>query len=123
MLDAWVSILCNYAFEWNKTKIIPYTQSFIDSENEIKDANDYFQDFIDAKLIRTNNQTDKIHKDEIFEAFRLMFPKKILTEQQIINSVKDKSIEYNYNLRKTNFETRGCFVGVKFKTECHFNDT
>jgi hypothetical protein len=115
LLNAWITILCKYASQWNETKVIPYTTEFINSANEIKDANDIFQDFLDAKLVITDNENDKIHKDEMESAFKQMYPLKRLSANQLRDSIKDKSIKYNYNLRKSGFETRGCYTGVKFK--------
>jgi hypothetical protein len=44
-----------------------------------------------------------------------MYPKKMITVQQVINSMKEKGIEYNYQLRSHDDHVKGSFIGVTMK--------
>ena len=47
--------------------------------------------------------------------FCTMYPKKMITVQQVINSMKEKGIEYNYQLRSHDDHVKGSFIGVTMK--------
>ena len=81
----------------------------------ITSSNDIFQDFIDSKINITNNPNDRLGKNTIHQLFCSMFPKKMITVQQVINSVKEKGIKYDYALRCDS--VKGSFVGISIKSK------
>ena len=114
LLDAWVDILVEYANKWYKGEEIPIPDSFKTATNEIMDANDHFQDFIDKKLMKTNGgETDRIGKENMITIYKSMFPHRGINIQLLIPKLREKGIEYKCDLR---FEgVKGCFIGVKEK--------
>jgi hypothetical protein len=112
LLDAWVDILCGYAKQKIKGNSYPLPQSFKDCTTNIKQANDKFQDLIDAKLIITNNINDKIGKNAML-ALYTDYTRGHLTTHQLISSLKMKKIKYEKDMRSEG--VKGCFVGIKLK--------
>lgn len=115
LLDAWFDILVSYCMKYMKSEKPVYTKNFIETKDTLISSSDVFQDFIDAKLIITKNETDKIGKDEMRDAFLRMYPDKHLTTTQVITSMKQKDIMYNCNLRFNN--VRGAYPFIKFRTD------
>jgi len=115
LLDAWFDILVGYCMKYMKNEKPKYTNNFLETKDTLISSSDVFQDFIDAKLIITKNETDKIGKDEMRDAFLSMYPDKHLTTTQVITSMKQKDIQYNCNLRYNN--VRGAYPCIKFRTE------
>ena len=72
-------------------------------------------DFIDSKLIITNDGDDHISKGEMLKIYKTFNDKSLITINQIIASLKQSStnIQYNTNIRNKD-GTRGAFLGVKF---------
>jgi hypothetical protein len=112
LLDAWVDILVAHANKWVKGEEIPIPDSFKTATNEVINANDHFQDFIDKKLIITNcGDTDRIGKEQMILIYKNMFPNRGINIQLLISKLKEKGINYKCDLR---FEgVKGCFIGVK----------
>jgi len=115
LLDAFFDILAGYCKKWIDGEKLTFTKGFENAEQFIVGANDKFQDFIDKKLIITNDETDRISKDAMRDAFLEMYPDKHLNTQQIIGSLKGKKLTYDGGKRVDN--VRGIFEGVKFRTE------
>ncbi len=113
--NAIFDIYANYCYEWLEGKEIDLStsQNFRDTTSLIAESNDFFQDFIDKKIIITNNESERIGKELMRDLFRQTYPNKHLNDLQIISSLKDKKIQYKKDLRANN--VRGCFVGVKVR--------
>jgi hypothetical protein len=114
LLNAWFDILVDYCYKWLNGQKAIYSENFKETKADIVTNNDIHQDFIDAKLVITNDDKDKIGKDEMRKAFLAMYPDKHLTTLQVITSLKEKKIQYNSNLRGSN-NVRGCYWGVRFR--------
>jgi len=112
-LNAFVGILFEYGYNWlSKTKVYKQTPNFRDTKDEIVVSNDIIQDFIDQHLTVTNNDNDRLGRDEMYESFKSAFPKSIITPTQLLNSLKQKDVIYSASYRHNNL--RGCYSGVKF---------
>jgi hypothetical protein len=113
LLNAFVDILVKHCIDWHHKKAPAQPASFSEAKNTLITANDKFQDFVDKYLVITNDQKDRIGKDEMRTLFLEMYPEKHLTVQQVISSLKDKKIDYNPQYRVNN--VKGVYVGVKIK--------
>ena len=116
LLNAWFDILVDYCYKWLKGEKPVYGDNFKETKEAIISSSDIFQDFIDAKLMITTNEKDKIGKDEMKKEFLDMYPDKHLTTIQVITSLKERKILYNTNLRYVD-NVRGCYYNVRFKTD------
>ena len=110
---AWIDILASHAYTYLQSSTIRMTKNFQASTDLLVSSNDKIQDFIDAKLIITNDEFDRIGKEDMHRLFSETYKDKHLTVQQIITSLKEKKIKYNCDLRSNN--VRGCFIGVRIK--------
>jgi hypothetical protein len=115
LLDSWFDILASYSYKWLNGETIHSNENFNDTKNTITSSNDIFQDFIDSKVKITNDPNDRIGKNKMHNMFCTMYPKKMITVQQVINSMKEKGIEYNYQLRSHDDHVKGSFIGVTMK--------
>jgi hypothetical protein len=122
--NAFIKILVDRCSKWmnSKNKNIDFSKSknFSETKGEITSSNDFIQDFIDANIIITNKEEDKINKVEMRTALLAMFPERKLNQLQVISCFKDRRFKYNYAVRKNN--QRGCFIGVKFKDDVDWED-
>ena len=116
LLDAWFDILISYCQKWTSGEVAEYTDNFKETKDTVVSSNDIIQDFIDAKLVMTNDANDKIGKDHMKNKFSEMYPDKHLTTVQVITSLTSKSILYNCNLR-TKDNVRGAYYCVRFRKE------
>jgi hypothetical protein len=121
LLNAWFDILLDYCVRWLNNEVPIYGKNFQDTKDAIVNTCDIFQDFIDSKLTITNNEKDKIGKDEMRSAFLEMHPDRHLTVGQVMTSLKEKKISYNANLRN-HTNVRGCYYGVKLSLYDNTND-
>ena len=92
---------------------IKLTERFEIAKQSLVASNDIFQDFIDTKLILTNKTEDRIGKEQMRALFLEMYPERHISVNQIISSMKDKSIKYEPTMR--NNGPRGVFTCVKIK--------
>ncbi len=88
-----------------------FNENFNESKDIIIDSNDFIQDFIDSKIIITNEPKDRIGKNQIHDAFKIMYPTKHLSTLQLITALKEKKLKYEAKHRCDKIQ--GCFVGVK----------
>jgi hypothetical protein len=116
LLNAWFDVLVSYCVKWMNGEKIKYTNNFTSAKQLLVGSNDKIQDFVDSSLIITNNDNDKICKEEMKMAFSIANPDKHLNVQQLIMALKQKKIEYNASIRSKN-NIRGSFIGVKFRGE------
>jgi|694.fasta_scaffold38856_6 phage/plasmid-associated DNA primase len=121
LLDAFADILYSRAKRYIDGEEIKYGQQFTNTSSMIVSANDTIQDFIDCKLIRTNEKSDFIGKDELLQIFLTEYPNKRLSSQQLTSLLKDKGIKYEYDKRYGEGK-KGCFVGIALKYEKPNND-
>lgn len=89
---AFFDIIAEYAFEWLKTKKIHFPKEFTEAKANIIDSNDHIQDFIDGYLTTTNNQDDRIGKNEMLKLFSEINQGKHLTILQMITLLKEKGL-------------------------------
>jgi hypothetical protein len=120
LLDSWFDILASYSYKWLNGETIHNNENFNDTKNTITSSNDIFQDFIDSRVKITNDPNDRIGKNKMHQEFCIMYPKKMITVQQVINSMKEKGIKYDYQLRSDG--VKGSFIGVAVKTKYDDDD-
>ena len=116
--NAIIDIFSKRCYDWLKGDIdIDFSTSnnIQESTDLVNESDDYFQDFIDSKLKITNNDKDRISKEEMRQEFLEMYKDKRMNIKQIISALKDKNIVYNGAYRSNGI--RGCFVGVKFSDD------
>ena len=88
LLDAFIDILVEYCVKWLQDKrVIKMTKGWIQAKDTILESNDIMADFIDANIILTKNDGDKIGKAEMHEMFQDCYPDKHLTVQQLISDL------------------------------------
>ncbi len=112
---AFFDIIAEYAFEWLKTKKIHLPEEFTEAKSNIIDSNDHIQDFIDGYLTTTNNQDDRIGKNEMLKLFSEINQGKHLTILQMITLLKEKGLKYDRQLRVDGIQ--GCFYNIKLKRD------
>ena len=116
LLNAFFSIIVEYGQNWfNKTKIYTQTKNFIDTKNIVISTNDVTQDFIDKCLKRTGKESDRIGKDEMYELFKINFPRSFMTSMQLLSSLKQKDIKYNSDFRHKQTGIKGCYIELVIK--------
>ena len=115
-LNAWIDILVDNASLFLNGNPIVYSKHFDDARVEVLEVNDKYADFIDMKLIITNDDNDRIGKTEMIDAYLLMHHNKFsISPGTMINQLKERKIKYSCDLRAGGH--KGCFIGVKFKTD------
>jgi len=113
-LNAFISILFEYGYNWIKnTKIYKQTPNFLKTKAAVITCNDIMQDFIDKAITITNNNNDRLGRDEMYDTFKILFPASRITKQQFINSIKQKKIIFEPDYRLNG--VKGCFIGVAYK--------
>ena len=113
LLNAITDYILEYTNNWIKCPKIKYPKSFLDARDEIINCNDYIQDFIDSKIIFTNNPKDKISKNKMTEEYLKKFPTKKINNQQLIGALKDKGLTFSPNARCD--DMRGAYLSVKLR--------
>jgi hypothetical protein len=98
-----------------KGEPIKYSQRFVDAKNSIINVNDQIQDFIDFKLVITNNENHRIGKTQMLDLFKEMYNDKKINDIQLRNALKEKSIKYSEDKRVNNI--KGCYLGVQPKLD------
>jgi hypothetical protein len=114
--NAIIDIYTKYCSNWLNNKFtldFSKSKNFNDTKDLITSTNDYFQDFIDKCLTITNNDNDRIGKEQMRELFISTYNDKRVNVLQVITSLKDKGIKYDKEKRCDS--VKGCFVGVKTK--------
>jgi hypothetical protein len=111
LLDAWFDILAFKCHKWLRGEKLRFNENFNETKHTIIDSNDIIQDFIDSKIIITDDSEDRIGKNQIHDAFNKMYPTKHLTILQLMTALKEKKLKYERKYRCNNIQ--GCFVGVK----------
>lgn len=111
--NAIVDYFLSYCRKWMKKGVPELTKSFMDSKNDIISANDSIQDFLDKCIEITGDLNDRISKIDMRDEYLNMYPHKNISVQQLLGSLKDKSITYKSKFRCENVQ--GCYVGVKLK--------
>ena len=113
-LNAFFSILALYGFNWlTKKQIFKQTPNFTNTKDAIVSSNDIIQDYIDRYLVITNNDSDRIGRDDMYEHFKVIYPKSYMTPTQLLNSLKQKEISYKADYRIN--KLKGCYSEIKFR--------
>jgi hypothetical protein len=115
LLNAWFDILASYCNKWLNGEKMKYNQNFEETKANVTLSNDIFQDFLDSKVNIINNPEHRIGKNEMHKAFSSMYPTKFLIVQQIINSLKEKGLQYENTFRCKNDGIRGVFMCCKLE--------
>ena len=111
-LNAFFHIIAEYGYDWiRKVNVYKQTENFRDTKTAIISSNDTIQDFIDRNIIITGKDKDRVSRDTMFEAFKSFSPKSFITPTQLLNSLKQKEIQYNPNYRLNSL--RGCYTGIE----------
>jgi hypothetical protein len=108
---AWFQILADAAQDWLDTREIEYTENFTNTKLEIIDSNDIMKDFVDGNLVFTNNDKDRVSKQDMLNQFKQFYPDKQLSVLQLISSLKEKNVKYSNKYRINGVQ--GCFYCVK----------
>lgn len=112
--NAFFEILAEYGYDWmTKNKIYKQTENFTKTKDIIVSLNDGAQDFIDRALKITNNEKDRIGKDDMYRYFKQLYPTSFVKSQNLFNDLKDKGFRYEAKYRAPN-GIQGCYVGVIF---------
>lgn len=114
LLNAWFDILAVNCHEFLNGKKIKYTENFKQTKDVVISSNDKIGDFVDGSLIITNDEKDRISKDEMLMYYKEQYPDDYKNSRQLISQLQDKSIKYSCQLRINNI--KGCFYGVKPRT-------
>lgn len=107
-------ILIQYAMAYYKNGL-QMTKKSNDSFKEICDDNDKFKEFMLKTFEKTDNKEDRIHKDEILQAYRQYSGHNNTEFQFILNEIKRLQFDYERQMRKKGFVTQGCLTGLKFR--------
>jgi hypothetical protein len=113
LLNAWFDILSSYSARWITGEKIKYSDNFIETKSTIVSTNDTTQDFIDSYIKITNEDKDRIGKLEMMRLFKIMYPQKFISPQQLLGDLKNHKIMYMSKYRCENIQ--GCYVGVKLR--------
>jgi hypothetical protein len=108
---AWFQILADAAQDWLDTREIEYTENFTNTKSEIIDSDDIMKDFVDGNLVFTNNDKDRVSKQDMLNQFKQFYPDKHLSVLQLISSLKEKNVKYSNKYRINGIQ--GCFYCVK----------
>jgi hypothetical protein len=99
LLNAWFDILADHCYASLKGEQIEYTDNFRETKTIVVNTNDIIKDFIDSCLVITNLPTDRIGKNAMLKYFSAANPTKHLSSNQLINSLKEKDIVYDFACR------------------------
>lgn len=108
---AFLHILIPYLYDFQQTREIP-SNNASSAFKEICDENDKMKEFIERYYVKTNNDSDRVHKDELLEMYKEHYNLKNISWQNILNDVKRLGLSYNRTLRKGSL--KGCITGLKF---------
>jgi hypothetical protein len=114
LLDSFVDIMAEYANKWINGVEIPFPKSFQAATEEMIDVNDHIQDFIDAKLRFTHDNTDRIGKNEMQALYHKLYPTKNISVQSLVSLLKGKGVKWEPDKRCHGI--KGVFTGVLEKT-------
>jgi phage/plasmid-associated DNA primase len=113
LLDAWIDIISIYANKWINGEEIPIPESFKAATEEIIDANDHIQDFIDAKLIKTDGgKKDRIGKNEMIKLYKEMYPNRGINHQILKPSLCERGIVWDKEIRGED-GVKGCYYNIR----------
>lgn len=117
LYNAIFDIYCDYCYQWinGRTLDTSSSKNLQDTTSMICDTNDYFQDFIDKHLLKTNNEKHRIGKEAMKKLFLETYPEKHVNVLQVISALVDKGIKYNKDYRSDG--VKGSFYGVKIKND------
>lgn len=116
LLNAFIDIVIFYSKKYLHGDKIVYTEAFNETKKILTKANDTLQDFIDSKLIITDNKIDRIGKNRMMELYA-NFTKKNIKELNLgvlLSGLKDKGISYEATFTCDNI--KGVYVGVLERT-------
>lgn len=116
--NAFVEIIAEYAHEFLNGRRFPLSENFKETKSNIIDTNDMVKEFMECQLTRTKDEKDKIHLDEMYDSFKIVYPQSKITKQQLFGQLKDKGLIYNSNVRSpVDTNKRGCFICVKYNQQ------
>jgi hypothetical protein len=107
-------ILLPYAMQFYKGGLQGKTKFNSEWKNLFKE-NDKMKNFITTYYEQTNNDADRVHKDEFLEAYRTFAETPNVTWYTLLNDINRVGITYHRQLRKKGFATQGCLTGIKRK--------
>ena len=105
-----------YASKFNNVNMKP----LIENWENVCCQNDNMQQFIDEKYEITNNDSDRIHKDDFLKDYQLFFNLNKITWNNLINDIKRLGLSYD-RLKKIN-NKRGVIIGLIRKNDLNIND-
>jgi len=120
-LNAFVDILASFSIEYLNGKKPVWTEDFITASEDIMSSNNWAKDFIDAHLIITGNENDRIGKNSMVQKLKSVYPEKHLTWLQLKGELENNHIKWDAKRRCERIQ--GCYIGVKFRVVDHFINT
>lgn len=115
--NAFVEIIVDYAYDFLNGKRYELSKNFKETKTNIVDTNDLIKEYIESHIEKTDNDSDKISLETLYNEFKSINPTSRITIQQFLSSLKDKDLNYNSNLRFNGVSKRGGFYGVIHKNE------
>ena len=112
--NALTSILLEKTIEYYKTKKLTIPKIFEKYYHNVCDDNDRTKSFIDDYFIITNNNKDRISKNEFVSMFNQINKSKI-EFKHLNNDLKRLNISYDRNKRING--CKGCLLGLKIRDE------
>ena len=115
---AFIDILAELGKKYNEGYRLKAPKLYQETKDMVISSSDEYQDFMERFIIKTNNEKDKIHKDELTELVRQHIKnKEKISTRTVLDKFKNKGLIYNRQVRKDGFDVRGCFICCKFTFE------
>jgi len=95
---AFLHILLPYAQKYHMTGL-PHYNPVLSAFKEVCEDNDSIKDFVEQFYETTNDENDRVSKEEFLEMYRLHFKLKQVTWMNVLNDIKRCGLQYNRTLR------------------------
>jgi P4 family phage/plasmid primase-like protien len=109
---AFINLLIPHAVKYYKEGLI-VPDEINNAFKELCEENDTMKSFINDQFEITNNDSDRIGKDEFVSMYNERFRLK-LRFRQLLSDIKRLGIEYNRQKRHNG--KKGCLIGIKYKS-------
>jgi hypothetical protein len=121
---AFVDIMLKYCLNWVKGDIVPLSKNFIDAKQELLSLSDNVCDFMEACLVPSNEQEDRIAKEDMITKYKKYYNGNCpINPRQLCGAILDKKganfprLVYAGTERAHRQQTKGCYKYVKFKDD------
>ena len=116
-LNGFLDILFGLANDWlTDKKVYPQTLNFSETKNVIVTNSYIIQEYLDRDFIRIpDNKAQRLGKEQLHKIFKLRYSTSLITQSQLISSLKDKGLTYMCDLRRRN--VKGCILGLELRQD------